>query len=235
MHRLQFSCLNATPNLMVQYRRIDGTLAALADPTRRDLLERLGRGSATITELARAVRDRARRRPAPRPFETGDPTRRDRGAGCRGRSRRRDRPARRLCRSSPRRARRAPLARRGLRRSEAHGPSCGVGRHRGRIDEEPASPSGSDARPSAGRRPGRPRAARPSAGRRPPDQRPPSTDARPHLRARPRPSTRIALATFTAPLRDRAALGMRRSARPPLSEIARSDSPGIACNPVRTD
>ena len=37
---------------MVQYQRIDRTLAALADPTRRGVLERLGRGGATITELA---------------------------------------------------------------------------------------------------------------------------------------------------------------------------------------
>src|SRR4051794_41965903 len=37
---------------MVQFQPIDRTLAALADPTRRDVLERLGRGSATITELA---------------------------------------------------------------------------------------------------------------------------------------------------------------------------------------
>ena len=37
---------------MVQYPPIDRTLAALADPTRRSVLERLGRGSATITELA---------------------------------------------------------------------------------------------------------------------------------------------------------------------------------------
>lgn len=37
---------------MVQYRQIDRTLDALADPTRRGVLERLGRGSATITELA---------------------------------------------------------------------------------------------------------------------------------------------------------------------------------------
>ena len=37
---------------MVQYPQIDRTLAALADPTRRAVLERLGRGSATITELA---------------------------------------------------------------------------------------------------------------------------------------------------------------------------------------
>ena len=37
---------------MVQYLQIDRTLGALADPTRRGVLERLGRGSATITELA---------------------------------------------------------------------------------------------------------------------------------------------------------------------------------------
>ena len=38
---------------MVQYSQIvDRTFAALADPTRREMLERLGRGSATITELA---------------------------------------------------------------------------------------------------------------------------------------------------------------------------------------
>ena len=37
---------------MVQYSPIDRTLAALADPTRRRVLERLGAGSATITQLA---------------------------------------------------------------------------------------------------------------------------------------------------------------------------------------
>jgi len=37
---------------MVQYPRLDRTFAALSDPTRRGILERLGRGSATITELA---------------------------------------------------------------------------------------------------------------------------------------------------------------------------------------
>ena len=38
---------------MVQYRAVDQTFAALADPTRRAVLERLGRGgTATITELA---------------------------------------------------------------------------------------------------------------------------------------------------------------------------------------
>jgi DNA-binding transcriptional ArsR family regulator len=39
---------------MVQYQaELDRTFAALADPTRRGILERLGQGSATITELAR--------------------------------------------------------------------------------------------------------------------------------------------------------------------------------------
>jgi len=38
---------------MVQYKRgVDGAFAALADPTRRAVLERLGAGSATISELA---------------------------------------------------------------------------------------------------------------------------------------------------------------------------------------
>jgi DNA-binding transcriptional ArsR family regulator len=38
---------------MVQYQPIDRTLAALADPTRRGILERLGQqGSATVSELA---------------------------------------------------------------------------------------------------------------------------------------------------------------------------------------
>jgi DNA-binding transcriptional ArsR family regulator len=37
---------------MVQYHEIDRTFAALADPTRRAVLERLGRDSATISELA---------------------------------------------------------------------------------------------------------------------------------------------------------------------------------------
>jgi DNA-binding transcriptional ArsR family regulator len=37
---------------VVQYQQIDRTLDALADPTRRGILERLGRGNATITELA---------------------------------------------------------------------------------------------------------------------------------------------------------------------------------------
>ncbi len=38
---------------MVQYKAgVDQTFAALADPTRRGILERLGQGSATISELA---------------------------------------------------------------------------------------------------------------------------------------------------------------------------------------
>ncbi len=38
---------------MVQYQSIDRTLAALANPTRRGVLERLGRqGSASVSELA---------------------------------------------------------------------------------------------------------------------------------------------------------------------------------------
>ncbi len=37
---------------MVQYQQIDRTFAALADPTRRSVLERLGHGTATISELA---------------------------------------------------------------------------------------------------------------------------------------------------------------------------------------
>jgi DNA-binding transcriptional ArsR family regulator len=37
---------------MVQRQQIDRTLSAIADPTRRQVLERLGEGSATISELA---------------------------------------------------------------------------------------------------------------------------------------------------------------------------------------
>ncbi len=44
--------LATTLNQMVQHSQIDRTLSALADPTRRQLLERLGRGSASISELA---------------------------------------------------------------------------------------------------------------------------------------------------------------------------------------
>jgi DNA-binding transcriptional ArsR family regulator len=37
---------------MVQHSTLDRTFSALADPTRRGVLERLGAGSATISELA---------------------------------------------------------------------------------------------------------------------------------------------------------------------------------------
>jgi DNA-binding transcriptional ArsR family regulator len=37
---------------MVQYPPVDRTFSALADPTRRAVLERLGAGSASISELA---------------------------------------------------------------------------------------------------------------------------------------------------------------------------------------
>jgi DNA-binding transcriptional ArsR family regulator len=37
---------------MVQFAHLDRTFAALADPTRRAVLERLGTGSATVSELA---------------------------------------------------------------------------------------------------------------------------------------------------------------------------------------
>ena len=39
---------------MVQYQALDAVFAAIADDTRRRVLERLGRGDATITELATA-------------------------------------------------------------------------------------------------------------------------------------------------------------------------------------
>src|SRR4051812_32505402 len=37
---------------MVQYHRLDASFAALSDATRRGVLEQLGRGDASITELA---------------------------------------------------------------------------------------------------------------------------------------------------------------------------------------
>jgi DNA-binding transcriptional ArsR family regulator len=46
-------CSAVILNLVVQYPQIDRSFAALADPTRRRVLERLGRGNATITELAK--------------------------------------------------------------------------------------------------------------------------------------------------------------------------------------
>ena len=44
--------MSAILNHMVQYSQIDSAFAALSDPTRRGILERLGRGEATITDLA---------------------------------------------------------------------------------------------------------------------------------------------------------------------------------------
>lgn len=38
---------------MVQYATLDRTLGAISDPTRRQILDRLGRGPASISELAR--------------------------------------------------------------------------------------------------------------------------------------------------------------------------------------
>ena len=50
---LPFSDVSAILNSMVQYSTpVDRAFAALADPTRRAVLERLGAGSATISELA---------------------------------------------------------------------------------------------------------------------------------------------------------------------------------------
>src|SRR5919198_3851805 len=41
---------------MVQYSgTLDDTFSALSDPTRRDILQRLGRGPATITQLAEPI------------------------------------------------------------------------------------------------------------------------------------------------------------------------------------
>jgi DNA-binding transcriptional ArsR family regulator len=40
---------------MVQYPALDRTFSALSDPTRRDILDRLGRGPASIGELARPL------------------------------------------------------------------------------------------------------------------------------------------------------------------------------------
>jgi DNA-binding transcriptional ArsR family regulator len=42
-------------NHMVKYQTLDRTLSALADPTRRDILERLARGPKSISELARPL------------------------------------------------------------------------------------------------------------------------------------------------------------------------------------
>ncbi len=50
--RLTMNGSHAILNRMVHYSPVDRTFAALADPTRRAVLERLGQGSATISELA---------------------------------------------------------------------------------------------------------------------------------------------------------------------------------------
>lgn len=49
---LNYSVLCAIVNNMVQQAVLDRTFSALADPTRRDILARLGEGPATIGELA---------------------------------------------------------------------------------------------------------------------------------------------------------------------------------------
>jgi DNA-binding transcriptional ArsR family regulator len=50
---LAFVVARVILNHMVQYSdRLDAAFAALADPTRRGILERLGRGNATISDLA---------------------------------------------------------------------------------------------------------------------------------------------------------------------------------------
>jgi DNA-binding transcriptional ArsR family regulator len=49
---LTFRIDTPTVNRMVQYQSLDRTFSALSDPTRRAILERLGRGPATISELA---------------------------------------------------------------------------------------------------------------------------------------------------------------------------------------
>jgi len=48
--RAELRC--ALLNQMVQFPSLDGTFSALSDPTRRAILERLGQGGATISELA---------------------------------------------------------------------------------------------------------------------------------------------------------------------------------------
>jgi DNA-binding transcriptional ArsR family regulator len=50
---LSLGTIVCTLNHMVQHTTmLDRTFSALSDPTRRDILERLGRGPATISELA---------------------------------------------------------------------------------------------------------------------------------------------------------------------------------------
>ena len=47
--------LPVTLNRMVQSQVLDRTFSALSDPTRRDILERLATGPASISELARPI------------------------------------------------------------------------------------------------------------------------------------------------------------------------------------
>jgi DNA-binding transcriptional ArsR family regulator len=49
---LTFDTLDVILNHVVQYQTLDRTLGAIADPTRRQILDRLSRGPASITELA---------------------------------------------------------------------------------------------------------------------------------------------------------------------------------------
>jgi DNA-binding transcriptional ArsR family regulator len=49
---LIFLASQDTVNQMVKYSPLDRTFSALSDPTRRDILERLADGPATISELA---------------------------------------------------------------------------------------------------------------------------------------------------------------------------------------
>jgi DNA-binding transcriptional ArsR family regulator len=45
----------AIVNRMVKSQTLDRTLSALADPTRRDILDRLGRGPASMSDLAQPL------------------------------------------------------------------------------------------------------------------------------------------------------------------------------------
>ncbi len=52
-HRLTKIAAPSILNRMVQSQTLDRTFSALSDPTRRDILDRLTTGPASITELAR--------------------------------------------------------------------------------------------------------------------------------------------------------------------------------------
>ena len=49
---LTYQSTRATVNRMVKYSTLDRTFAALSDPTRREILQRLASGPATISQLA---------------------------------------------------------------------------------------------------------------------------------------------------------------------------------------